>query len=133
MNSGRWQVALSTLRSEVTTLMKSAAHDAKQVKRDADSKATLDHDEKCTKIAQGGSVLELAEDTQQQVGLCPNATNQTGWETLPDVGHFQERRVSVQTGYAMERRSAKRPETLSNHAINQPSWRVTQEDEGSRA
>ena len=114
MNSGRWQVALSTLRSEVTTLMKSAAHDAKQ-------------------IAQGGSVLELAEDTQQQVGLCPNATNQTGWETLPDVGHFQERRVSVQTGYAMERRSAKRPETLSNHAINQPSWRVTQEDEGSRA
>ena len=44
MNSGHWQVALSTLRSEVTTLMKSAAHDAKQAKRDADSNATLDHD-----------------------------------------------------------------------------------------
>ena len=44
MNSGRWQVALSTLRSEVTTLMKSEAHDAKQVKRDADSNATLDQD-----------------------------------------------------------------------------------------
>ena len=38
---------------------------------------------------------------------------------------FRSGEFLVQTGYAMERRSAKRPETLSNHAINQPSWRVT--------